>query len=289
MPVFNGARHIRDALNSLQAQTFGDFEVIISDNASSDDTEAICRSYAENDERICYIRQPENLGAANNFKFVLNMANSQYFKWLAHDDVLHPEFLQKVVSFLDDHPDVVLCSTDYELIEDDGKSLKTVRIKALRNERAWRSAQTAILSWKAIWCESTGASVYGVYRWRDICGCEFPSEGMWGLASASEYPWLVQVALRGRVVTLGETLNTWRSHANSLSASAYNSTFWPKVAANYFYMLFRGVGHVARSDLNICRKTQIMAFQVCIDLPRLVFSTIRVMIRGACRRIWRNL
>jgi glycosyltransferase involved in cell wall biosynthesis len=87
MPVFNGEKFIREALDSLLAQTFTDFELIISDNASTDGTEAICREYAATDARIRYVRQVKNLGAIANFKFVLDEAVGEYFMWAAADDV----------------------------------------------------------------------------------------------------------------------------------------------------------------------------------------------------------
>lgn len=86
MPVYNGAKYIRKALDSLLEQTFADFELIISDNASTDATESICRRYAEQDSRIRYIRQPKNIDALPNFQFVLNEANGEYFMWAASDD-----------------------------------------------------------------------------------------------------------------------------------------------------------------------------------------------------------
>lgn len=86
MPVYNGERFIREALDSLLAQTFTDFELIISDNASTDATESICRNYAERDSRIRYIQQRENFGALPNFQFVLNEARGEYFMWAACDD-----------------------------------------------------------------------------------------------------------------------------------------------------------------------------------------------------------
>jgi len=87
MPVYNGTKFIREALDSLLAQTFTDFELIISDNASTDDTEAICREYAAKDQRIRYVRQPENLGASANYKYVLDESVAEYFMWAAADDV----------------------------------------------------------------------------------------------------------------------------------------------------------------------------------------------------------
>ena len=85
-PVYNGAEFIGAALDSLLGQSFGEFELIISDNCSSDATEAIFREYASKDSRIRYIRQPTNIGAYSNFCFVLNEANGIYFMWAAADD-----------------------------------------------------------------------------------------------------------------------------------------------------------------------------------------------------------
>jgi glycosyltransferase involved in cell wall biosynthesis len=87
MPVFNGEQYIHKALNSLIAQTFTDYELIISDNASTDSTELICREYAAKDNRVRYVRQDSNLGGPANFKFVLDEAVGEYFMWAASDDI----------------------------------------------------------------------------------------------------------------------------------------------------------------------------------------------------------
>ncbi|MEI7993365.1 MAG: glycosyltransferase family 2 protein [Methylococcaceae bacterium] len=86
MPIYNGEKFIREALDSLLAQTFTNFELIISDNASTDCTEAICREYANQDNRVRYVRQSVNLGPVTNFEFVLNEAIGEYFMWAATDD-----------------------------------------------------------------------------------------------------------------------------------------------------------------------------------------------------------
>lgn len=109
MPVYNGARHIREALDSLLGQTFSDLELIIGDNASTDDTEAICREYAARDSRIRYIRHEKNIGAIKNFDFVYRQSRGQYFKWAAHDDKIAPTFLERCAEVLDRDPEVVLC------------------------------------------------------------------------------------------------------------------------------------------------------------------------------------
>ena len=97
MPVYNGGEYIRRALDSLLSQTFTDFELIISDNASSDNTESICREYELKNSQISYIRQKNNLGAIKNFSFVLEQARGQYFMWAAHDDFWDNKFLETLL------------------------------------------------------------------------------------------------------------------------------------------------------------------------------------------------
>jgi len=107
MPVYNGEADIRAALNSLLEQTFTDFELIISDNASSDATEAICREYVERDARIQYVRQLTNRGPTENFQFLLNEAKGEYFMWAAVDDVRSPDYLEKNIEYLSYRSDYV--------------------------------------------------------------------------------------------------------------------------------------------------------------------------------------
>jgi len=97
MPVYNGSKFISFAIESLLNQSFSDFELIISDNASTDATEEICRFYAKKDSRIRYYRQEINIGAISNFKFVLDSAISPHFMWAAADDIWHPEWIEKLL------------------------------------------------------------------------------------------------------------------------------------------------------------------------------------------------
>lgn len=124
MPVYDGEELLQEALDSLLAQTFTDFELIISDNASTDGTEDICRTYAEKDTRIRYVRQSENRGGEFNFHFVLNEAKGEYFMWAAHDDVRDPSFIDCLVRALDTHPQAVLAFTGFDNIDDQGKQVR---------------------------------------------------------------------------------------------------------------------------------------------------------------------
>ena len=102
MPVYNGEEYIRDALSSLLGQTYVNFELIISDNASTDRTEEICREYAQRDARIIYFRQKENIGAAANFQFVLDHAQAGLFMWAAYDDKWAKNYLMDATALLGD-------------------------------------------------------------------------------------------------------------------------------------------------------------------------------------------
>jgi GT2 family glycosyltransferase len=111
MPVYNGAATIRAALDSLLAQTFQNFVLIVSDNNSSDSTEEICREYVSRDPRIRYVRQPKNLGLANNFRFVLFEATTPFFMWASANHLWEPNFVERTLNFLVSNPDYVCCQT----------------------------------------------------------------------------------------------------------------------------------------------------------------------------------
>ena len=124
MPIYNGDYFLPQTLDSLLNQTFKDFELIISDNASNDDTQKICQHYAAKDSRIRYVRQPTNLGASQNFNYVFEQSLGKYFKWAAHDDLCEPEYLARCVDVLDRNPQVILCYTQSNAIDEEGQVIR---------------------------------------------------------------------------------------------------------------------------------------------------------------------
>jgi glycosyltransferase involved in cell wall biosynthesis len=125
LPVFNGDNYLAGALDSILQQTYSDVELIISDNASTDRTEEICREYASSDARIRYFRNGTNLGAALNYNRVFALSSGKYFKWASHDDLCAPEFLERCVEVLDREAAVVLCYSRTSIIDEHGKSIRT--------------------------------------------------------------------------------------------------------------------------------------------------------------------
>jgi len=104
LPVYNSAEYLNEVIDSLLNQSFRNFELIISDDASKDETANICKSYVQKDDRICFIAQKSNLGMVNNQNFVLNQSKGKYFMWAAHDDFYHKDYIQILVNELEnDH------------------------------------------------------------------------------------------------------------------------------------------------------------------------------------------
>ena len=103
-PVYNGDALLSRALQSLLKQTYRNFVLHISDNASTDDTPRLCRQFAAQDGRIVYTRQPQNIGAVKNFRFLLQQARTPFFMWAAHDDWWHPMFVERNISELKRDP-----------------------------------------------------------------------------------------------------------------------------------------------------------------------------------------
>lgn len=118
LPVYNGARFLEKALNTLLAQTFQDFEIIISDNASTDATERICKSYVERDARIRYFRNAENMGAGWNVRHVYSLAKAKYFKWAAHDDFCEPTLFEKCIAAMEQDSSIVLAQSKVRVIDE---------------------------------------------------------------------------------------------------------------------------------------------------------------------------
>ncbi len=120
LPVFNGARYVRAALESILAQTFHDWELLICDNASADGTAEICSEFVRRDRRIKYYRSATNRGAAPNYNWAFCLSSGEYFKWADYDDVIAPRFLEECVRVLDRDPDITVCFTRAHLIDETG-------------------------------------------------------------------------------------------------------------------------------------------------------------------------
>ena len=120
IPVRNGENHISRALDSILAQDFEDFEIVVCDNASTDNTEVIVQKYKKRDKRIRYNRNAENIGQIENFNRVFKLSRGEYFRWIGADDWLEPSYARKCVAALDARPDAVGVTTQWQYMDDEG-------------------------------------------------------------------------------------------------------------------------------------------------------------------------
>ena len=147
MPLYNAEKFLEETLDSVLAQTFGDFELIISDNASTDGTASICQSYMSRDPRIRYVRNKVNLGAAFNYNRTFELSSGKYFKWAPGDDVYSPDYLAKCVSVLDKHPEVILCYPRTTIINERGEAIgKAIHGPDLSSSSVTKRFRLAVLN-----------------------------------------------------------------------------------------------------------------------------------------------
>lgn len=159
MPVFNGEKYLASVLDSLLNQTYSDFELIISDNASADGTQEICLGYAARDRRVCYHRNPENIGAARNFHHVFSLSSSEYFAWTAHDDIYDSEYMRKCIDVLDRDPSVLVCYSKTTAIDAHGDFLRNIDV-----EVDTTSQYANVRLYNAIAVDYLCIQMYGVMR-----------------------------------------------------------------------------------------------------------------------------
>jgi glycosyltransferase involved in cell wall biosynthesis len=210
LPVYNGQEYVEGAIESLLAQTFEDFELIISDNASSDGTEEICRRYVEKDRRVRYCRNEENLGGAFNFNRTFELATGEYFKWAGHDDRCEPSLIARCVEVLDGCPEAVLCYPKTVEIDAENRRIRDYEDRMdIRHPRAADRLRHVFRN--LVMCNC----VFGLIR-SDVLG----ETGLLGNYPASDVVLLSELSLFGQFREIPEKLFLRRLHpGRSLEAN----------------------------------------------------------------------
>ncbi len=160
LPLYNGEKYLRESLDSILNQTFTDFEVVISDNASTDATQSICEEYAKKDSRIRYIRYEENRGGPWNFNNTFDLSRGKYFNWAAYDDRIRPRFLEACVEALEERPDYVCCWPNNDVIKGDGSLYHRYEEPEMEHE----SDRPHLRFRDAVFGTHSTLQVYGVIR-----------------------------------------------------------------------------------------------------------------------------
>ena len=239
MPVYNGEKYIRNALDSILGQTFTNFELIISDNASTDKTSEICLDYASKDSRISYYRNEKNIGAPKNYNRVFDLSSGEYFKWAAYDDVLAPEFLRKCINVLDKDNSFIGCHCKTGRIDQNGNFLGYYN-KGLLGKIDSPKPYERFRDLMGLYYTTT--PFHGVYRTKS-----FARSQLHGSYIGADRNLIAELSLMGKIFQIPECLFYWREHPSSYTSIFYGVkredtvdrlraelTWWSKENGTYF-------------------------------------------------------
>jgi len=205
--VYNGERYLEMSIDSLLDQSFTDFELIVSDNGSTDATERIVRSIAERDPRVRYARSETNHGLAWNLNNAFRLARGELFAWAGHDDIHGPEFIASCVAALDEDPGLVYVYGTTYMIDGQG------RVFAKEGNHftlASRSADRRF--WEELIVRG-GQNFYGMMR-RSVLQAVAPH----GSIPWAERVLFAELSLHGRFGTVDGPLFFWRRHPDQATA-----------------------------------------------------------------------
>lgn len=258
LAVFNGERFIDEALSALVAQTFDDLELIISDNASTDHTEEICRDYARRDKRVSYYRNQSNRGISWNYRRVFELSSGAYFKWATYDDVCAPQFIARCVDVLDDDQRVVLAHPKAVIINEFGEAQGEcgggLHLQSPRaSERITQLFKNLRLS----------NALYGVVR-SDVLRATPLVEDFPG----ADIPLLSELCLRGLFYEIPESLFFRRIHPGAISSqrdyqsqqAAYNPEKAGRPVFREWRLLYEHCRSVKRVPLPLRERISVWLF-----------------------------
>lgn len=212
LPVYNGERYIGEALESLMVQTYENIEIIVCDNDSTDSTLDIVNRFAASDRRIRAVRNSQNIGGAENFNRVFKLAAGDYFKWMAHDDVCKPRFIERCVMELNADPSIVLAYPTPVQINEHGKEVG-VRGSGLEFSKETPFERFRDQMIKAHAC----LHLFGVVRSNALT-----RTGLHGRYPGADRVLLAELALQGKFKEVPERLLLHREHPHR--ATRFHST-----------------------------------------------------------------
>jgi glycosyltransferase involved in cell wall biosynthesis len=225
LPVYNGGLFIRQAIDSLLAQDYDDFELIISDNCSRDRTQEICMEYTAQDKRVRYSRCKANMGAFWNFNHVFELSMGKYFMWASHDDYWEPSYISACFEAYKRCPNIVLASAFCESFDPE-KRIENFIDTGLTTTGS--SPQERFVQYKTNLHngQNINSLFYGIYK-RNFLSRVMPMKKV----IANDHLILAELCLHGEFETVKERLITKRwggastSHRNNAHAQGINNEF----------------------------------------------------------------
>jgi glycosyltransferase involved in cell wall biosynthesis len=291
IPVYNGQRYLAETLDSLLAQTLTEFEIVISDNASTDRTPEICRSYQSKDSRIRYSRNDRNIGGAPNFNRVVELSRAPLFHGGAYDDLYEPSFLERCVDALERDPGVVLSHARTKLIGDEGELLLFDRkqdcyidsygnVKGTSSDvmrpqpsHIGESANPEIRFREVLWLMGWSLPLSGVIRRKALL-----RTSLYGKYSGADKVLLAELALQGRFHEVDTELFAKRIHQG---CTHYKTT---RERARHESTGSRGIPQAL-----MLRDYTKMVFAADISAAQRLHCIVTIVGMARRREVWRRL
>ena len=289
LPVYNGDACVAEAIESVIAQTFTDWQMNICDNASTDRTGEICRDFAARDTRIRYVRNQENIGLTRNFNKAFQLSNSELFKWVAHDDICLPTFFERCIEALDANPTAALAYPLGRAIDGDGKTLdqydwtKAHRYDQPTGAERFQALTADFDQLNRAGTQNTGMYLFGVMRSSLLGKTRLHMSHMWADISI-----LAELALEGPFIEVPEMLSLLRveiPHASAMmlqgNLQAWQEILDPRYASKFGTLVsrYRRYGEyfvsVVRSDLELGTKARLMGFCTALVARRAYNLAVR--------------
>ena len=270
LPVFNGGPQLNMAINSILAQSFTNFELIICDNASTDDTEMIASKAASIDSRIKYIRNPINLGLFGNFDLALKESRGEFFMWVAHDDLHSKDFIFECVEKLQKNQTAALCQTRVAVcLESPEQIIYFADFKSFEGKLSLASRYSeALYNFPAV-------GLYGVYR--SSIAKSIPG---FRKIPGGDLLWVQELSLKGSFIQSEKILfhyiarKEWNSFQMDLKNLGHDSKYFKYPIAIAFISFLDRVGSIVRCKTSWTSKLKLLTVLTNYTLQTLCIRTI---------------
>jgi glycosyltransferase involved in cell wall biosynthesis len=259
MPVYNGERYLEAAILANLSQSYAHLELIISDNASTDQTETICRDLAASDRRIAYHRNDRNIGAAANYNRLFHLSSGEFFRWSNADDLPHVELVAETLPILQSASDVVLTYGRTGLIDEHGESLgefdDNLDLRAERPSDRYMAFHDQVTLTNV---------VYGLMRASAMRRTTLLGSGKFPHA---DIQFMAMMSLQGKFIEIPRVLFYRRMHPTALSSQPSGQdakSFWTAsdarfVLPNWRYE-FGGIEQILKAPISVVEKARLLAF-----------------------------
>ena len=259
MPLYNREKYVAASIEAHLCQTYGDFELIITDNASTDRGPEICRDFAAKDSRVKFFPNPQNLGATGNFRRCWELSAGEFFRWTPSDDLVSPNLLERAVQILDSDPSIFVAYPRTKLIDGDGAPIgdfeENLHLMQDSPSERWKGVQRNL---------RLGNLHYGLNR-----ADKFRKTGLLRNYNGGDFPLIAEMSLYGKFYEISDAFFYRRMHEGASSAmknrtdvmAFFDPTQRNKVVPYNWIHLGANLKSVARAPIALSEKLRIYSYE----------------------------